>query len=421
MEKKTIGKFISVLRRANGMTQRELAEKLFVSDKTVSRWECDECTPDLALIPVIAELFGVTSDELLRGERKNPEYSEPEGGRYALKSEKQFKKLLDARLKKYGNLTLISLGLALVGWLMGVLCNFAFYNGVLGFVLATVFFLASEICQVCFTRSMRIPFDEEEGYHVRVQEINWKMARAMVWISFLNIALFAYTLPLAFTGGVMGLRLEAWLVYGGSFVLVALVVSALLYFFAVRPSLVAKEQLRPEPELEKKFKRTGLIGGVVAGIAGVLAIGVFIVNVVGWQSFAEYEHYTDTQAFKHRMESDFDRWYEGGLTYETINGVQIFSPPTGDAELNKSYGVIYDEQGRKVEFYYYKDMYETIVYGYDGAGNKTSATILTVEAFHKAWIAFEGLQTILWCLLPVDIAGGVIVYVILSVKDKSKE
>lgn len=63
MEKKTIGKFISALRRANGMTQKELAEKLFVSDKTVSRWECDECTPDLTLIPVIAEIFGITSDD----------------------------------------------------------------------------------------------------------------------------------------------------------------------------------------------------------------------------------------------------------------------------------------------------------------------------------------------------------------------
>ena len=73
MEKKTIGKFIAVLRRANGMTQRELGEKLYVSDKTVSRWECDECAPDLSLIPSIAEIFGITTDELLRGERNNPD------------------------------------------------------------------------------------------------------------------------------------------------------------------------------------------------------------------------------------------------------------------------------------------------------------------------------------------------------------
>ena len=69
MEKKSIGSFISVLRRANGMTQADLAEKLFVSDKTVSRWERDESTPDLTLLPVIADLFGVTIDELLRGQR----------------------------------------------------------------------------------------------------------------------------------------------------------------------------------------------------------------------------------------------------------------------------------------------------------------------------------------------------------------
>ena len=48
MERKTIGGFIAALRRANGMTQRELAERLNVSDKTVSRWERDESAPELA-------------------------------------------------------------------------------------------------------------------------------------------------------------------------------------------------------------------------------------------------------------------------------------------------------------------------------------------------------------------------------------
>lgn len=65
MEKKTIGQFLSALRKAGGMTQKELAEKLHVSNKAVSRWERDECAPDLSLIPVIADIFGVTSDELL--------------------------------------------------------------------------------------------------------------------------------------------------------------------------------------------------------------------------------------------------------------------------------------------------------------------------------------------------------------------
>ena len=80
MEAKTIGTFISALRRASGMTQREFAERLNVSDKTVSRWERDEGAPDLTLIPVIAEIFGVTCDELLRGERRSPEERRPTAG-----------------------------------------------------------------------------------------------------------------------------------------------------------------------------------------------------------------------------------------------------------------------------------------------------------------------------------------------------
>ena len=60
MEKKTIGSLIAALRKANGMTQKELAEKLNVSDKTISRWERDDGAPDLSAIPVIAEIFGIT-------------------------------------------------------------------------------------------------------------------------------------------------------------------------------------------------------------------------------------------------------------------------------------------------------------------------------------------------------------------------
>ena len=68
MERK-IGAFLSELRRENGLTQKELAGMLHVSDKTVSRWERDEGTPDLFLVPVLAKLYGITSDEIIAGER----------------------------------------------------------------------------------------------------------------------------------------------------------------------------------------------------------------------------------------------------------------------------------------------------------------------------------------------------------------
>lgn len=100
MEKKTIGGFIAALRKANGMTQKDLAERLNVSDKTVSRWERDDGAPDLAVIPVIAEIFNVTCDELLRGERKSPtERAETtEESESTPKAEKQRQRLLKSTL-----------------------------------------------------------------------------------------------------------------------------------------------------------------------------------------------------------------------------------------------------------------------------------------------------------------------------------
>ena len=76
MSNKSIGSFLSELRKEKGLTQKEIADYLNVSDKTVSHWECDKYSPDISVIPVLAEFFGVTCDELLKGERKVPEERE---------------------------------------------------------------------------------------------------------------------------------------------------------------------------------------------------------------------------------------------------------------------------------------------------------------------------------------------------------
>lgn len=61
-----LGKNIAALRKEKGMTQEELAQKLGVSPQAVSKWENLTSCPDIALLPDIAEIFGVTVDELLR-------------------------------------------------------------------------------------------------------------------------------------------------------------------------------------------------------------------------------------------------------------------------------------------------------------------------------------------------------------------
>ncbi len=65
-----VGKLIAEIRKEKGLTQHELADRLLVSDKTVSKWECGLGLPDTTLLNKISEELGITTDELLQGKRK---------------------------------------------------------------------------------------------------------------------------------------------------------------------------------------------------------------------------------------------------------------------------------------------------------------------------------------------------------------
>lgn len=123
MEKKNIGTFIAALRKAHGMTQQELADRLSVSNKAVSRWERDENAPDLSLIPAIAEIFGVTCDELLKGERifrdtEDPTKPDP-------KVDKQLKALVNRSTSTFKTIIYISIALAMIGLVAMIYIPFA--------------------------------------------------------------------------------------------------------------------------------------------------------------------------------------------------------------------------------------------------------------------------------------------------------
>ena len=69
MDYSKIGKFIESERKAKKLTQAKLAEKLFVSEKTVSKWENGKGVPDTNSLPKLCEIFGVSLNDLLSGER----------------------------------------------------------------------------------------------------------------------------------------------------------------------------------------------------------------------------------------------------------------------------------------------------------------------------------------------------------------
>ncbi|HIQ94342.1 TPA: helix-turn-helix transcriptional regulator [Candidatus Ventrenecus stercoripullorum] len=70
MSNKSIGEMISSLRKEKGMTQNDLAEKMNVTDKAVSKWERNLSCPDINSIPKLAEILGTSVEDLLNAQVK---------------------------------------------------------------------------------------------------------------------------------------------------------------------------------------------------------------------------------------------------------------------------------------------------------------------------------------------------------------
>lgn len=69
IDREKFGAFVAARRKELGLTQQELADKLFLSNKAVSKWETGQSMPDIALLEPLAQCLRVSVAELLRGER----------------------------------------------------------------------------------------------------------------------------------------------------------------------------------------------------------------------------------------------------------------------------------------------------------------------------------------------------------------
>ena len=69
MNQEVIGKFISTCRKEKGLTQTQLAEKLNITNRAVSKWETGKSVPDAAIMLDLCEILDVSVNELLSGER----------------------------------------------------------------------------------------------------------------------------------------------------------------------------------------------------------------------------------------------------------------------------------------------------------------------------------------------------------------
>lgn len=127
MTRQTIGAFLATQRKAHGYTQEEVADKLGISNRTLSKWETDRSSPDILYLPALADLYGVTVDEILRGERAKRE-EQPLSPEEQAKKEEQAqraKRALQKRaLASFSARTYIAYGVAAGGMLLLTIAAF---------------------------------------------------------------------------------------------------------------------------------------------------------------------------------------------------------------------------------------------------------------------------------------------------------
>lgn len=122
MDNTKTGCFIKEVRTQKGMTQKELAGLLHVTDRAVSKWERGQCAPDIALLEPLSEALGVSIVELLQGERLAPgeqaEEAEARAKRLLGYSRQELRRKLRAFRAKYAAAAACLAALILLGGLL---------------------------------------------------------------------------------------------------------------------------------------------------------------------------------------------------------------------------------------------------------------------------------------------------------------
>lgn len=103
MDQVKIGKLIAECRKDKKMTQVELADKLCVTDKSVSKWENGKCLPDVSLYKDLCDILGITLNEFFSGEKIKDEEFKKKADDNLLNALENSSFTLKERIKYYGD------------------------------------------------------------------------------------------------------------------------------------------------------------------------------------------------------------------------------------------------------------------------------------------------------------------------------
>lgn len=398
----SIGAFIAALRKANGLTQKQLAEKLNVSDKAVSRWERDECAPDLSLIPVIAEIFGVTSDELLRGQRAAPDAAPTPQAEE--KAKKRLQYLLDKLTTRYKIQSVISISIAVVGLIAAMILN-AFNRAQAGFLVGCVFLLAATVCQIIFLTLCRSELRSGEFDEEAVTACRNSIIRGAEWVFSIIAALLFAAAPLALADDpYWGVAVPYWWTTGLAFVSIPAILCPILciilnYKLGVFRPLGPKGKLRLKsaliliPILLVTFVVQDILANVLRAYPNVLCQGTKCAT------FEEFKEIIEKPLSHSGEELEFVE----ERTTTSGHGIRIYR----------------DSEGTEYTAYHYDHEWKLGVPG--EAYYEANKTIRDISYDGKYWYLYDGQQytsyqnrynaihVVILILYPVEILAAILI------------
>ena len=344
MEKKTMGAFMAALRKANGLTQQQVADKLNVSNKTISKWECNEGYPEISMLPVIAELYSVTVDELLRGERITKTYREENRD---FKSEERKKYLIEKAKVRFTNYSIVSIILGALSLILAYTISDIVYDfNVIwvGYVIILILCAASCAVVLIAFNNFTSSLNNEDIVQNETVEENVKIC-----IKYISGIVFLAVVTL------IGLLLDI-ILDGPSYLFVALPVTAIVGIvvtFFVRSFLykkfkVADTGLSYEQKiyLRKHIKITSII------LAVVILVTFLLPFVFAWYETSEHTIYSfaDGVGYQYESEQEAEREYHKLKDYVTGEKTLYYVTYEDYAEETDEYILYVEALGDSFEY-----------------------------------------------------------------------
>lgn len=398
MNKKTLGQFIAELRKEKNLTQRQLAEMLNVSDKTISHWERDESSPDISLLPILADIFSISVDELLRGEIK--ETSPPLSSTFISsqsensmkentpteKSPKKSQETIESRFRRYKLLSLIGTGFGVFALFQLVFQTIfmlsAFYGAVSSVtvtfpLLSTgkyiVISIVATVLARLFFSSVFIPHEENEE-SVYILKANR--------IFIMNIYFAIFTLFVGFVPFVSNLI--------GLPILTAAIAVPVFLAVIIIPELLLRKNGFLKRTNNKKLIRLRITSLIIAFIFITGGVGVHIF-CESYSPTVETLTFTDLEEFREYIETPNSKPEDA----YRIDGVGLtILHSTGQITPSESRGLqtLYDNNGNKIlTFEWLNGEVHNFIHEYT-IGNSTKITVTTYKEDLKPvyWKEFQG-------------------------------